>query len=251
MLNGLDPAAMVAIAVALGLGGLVKGATGAGAPLIAVPVMAGFYDVKLAIVLMVIPNLVNNAVQTWTYRDRIGGMARIGPLMAAASIPGIFIGTALLSRLSPEALSAGMAAILAAYLCLRLVDPTFALAPGTGAWLSAPVGLVAGILQGAAGMSGPLALLFLSTLRMERPDFVATISIFFLTGALTQAPALWHQGLLTWPVLLLGVVALVPVSVGLQVGDRVARRADPATFNRLVLVLIALLAARLAWKAIA
>ena len=48
-----DPLAILAVLTALALGGLVKGATGAGAPLVAVPVMAAFFDVRVAVAVMV------------------------------------------------------------------------------------------------------------------------------------------------------------------------------------------------------
>ena len=53
----LDPPALLAICVALSLGGLLKGATGMGTPVVAVPVMAAFVDVKLAVIIMVIPKM--------------------------------------------------------------------------------------------------------------------------------------------------------------------------------------------------
>ena len=44
-----DPWALFAIALALALGGILKGATGAGMPVIAVPVIASIYGVQLAV----------------------------------------------------------------------------------------------------------------------------------------------------------------------------------------------------------
>jgi uncharacterized membrane protein YfcA len=39
-----DPITIVAIFLAFALGGVLKGATGAGAPIITIPVIAAFYD---------------------------------------------------------------------------------------------------------------------------------------------------------------------------------------------------------------
>ena len=55
-----DPITIFAILVAFGLGGTLKGATGAGAPIITIPVIAAFYDVRIAVIIMVIPNLLTN-----------------------------------------------------------------------------------------------------------------------------------------------------------------------------------------------
>ena len=52
----------------LGLGGVLKGATGAGAPLIAVPALAVLFDVPTAIAIFSLPNFFSNAWQGWSFR---------------------------------------------------------------------------------------------------------------------------------------------------------------------------------------
>ena len=47
----------------------MKGATGAGSPVIAIPVLAVFIDAKLAVALMAIPNLFSNLIQIHQYKD--------------------------------------------------------------------------------------------------------------------------------------------------------------------------------------
>ena len=60
-----DPLIIIAILVAFSLGGILKGATGAGAPIITIPVIAAFYDVRIAVIIMVIPNLLTNIGQLY------------------------------------------------------------------------------------------------------------------------------------------------------------------------------------------
>ena len=55
-----DPINIFAIWVAFALRGTPKGATGAGAPIITIPVIVAFYDVRIAVIIMVIPNLLTN-----------------------------------------------------------------------------------------------------------------------------------------------------------------------------------------------
>lgn len=250
MLSALDPLALLTIVVALGLGGFVKGATGSGAPLVAVPVIAAFYDVRFAIVVMVLPNIVLNVMQVWTYRSHLKWQG-LALWMSLGAVPGMVIGTLLLSRLPAEALKLGLGAILVIYLVLRLVDPDFAIGRRTALRLSFPTGVLGGILQGAAGMSGPLAMLFLSTQSLARPVFIATVSTFYLTNSLIQAPALWAEGLLTAQGMALSAIALVPVLVAMPLGSRVGRRMSTQTFNHWILVLIAVLAVRLLWRGFA
>lgn len=247
MTGGLDPAQLLTIAVALGMGGFVKGATGAGAPLIAIPVMAAFFDVSLAIVVMVMPNIVMNVAQVWSYRADIRP-AKIAVLLAVGSVPGMVVGTYLLTRAPERGLFLGLGILLAVYILLRLLDPKFSISRATAVRLSLPVGILGGVMQGAAGTSGPLALLFLSTQNLARPMFIGTISSFFLANSLVQAPALWWEGLLTWHWIWISTLAVVPVWLCLPLGNSVGRRMSPETFNRWVLILLGLLAIRLVWR---
>ena len=66
-----DPITIFAILVAFALGGTLKGATGAGAPIITIPVIAAFYDVRIAVIIMVIPNLLTNISQIYQFRKTI------------------------------------------------------------------------------------------------------------------------------------------------------------------------------------
>ena len=62
---------LVWVCVALILGGILKGATGAGAPVIAVPVIAIYFDVPTAVAVMVLPNFTTNLIQSWKYRAHL------------------------------------------------------------------------------------------------------------------------------------------------------------------------------------
>ena len=115
MIGGIDPDALLIIALALGIGGFVKGATGAGTPLVAVPIIAAFYDVTMGILVMVVPNIIMNARQVWAYRANIRP-AQIAILMSVASVPGMLVGTRMLSTVSQDALLTGLGLFLVAYL---------------------------------------------------------------------------------------------------------------------------------------
>ena len=64
----LNLLSLAALFLAFALGGIVKGATGAGAPVVAIPVIAIFFDVQLAVIIMAVPNLISNLLQIIHYR---------------------------------------------------------------------------------------------------------------------------------------------------------------------------------------
>ena len=63
-----DYLGLSAIFIAMFLGGVLKGATGVGMPIVIVPVIAAFYDVRLAVIILVIPNILINIWQMYKYR---------------------------------------------------------------------------------------------------------------------------------------------------------------------------------------
>lgn len=247
MMDSIDPLALLTIAVALGIGGFVKGATGAGAPLVAVPIMAAFYDVTMGILMMVIPNIVANAKQVWDYRSKIRP-PHVAVMLSIGAVPGMFLGTSMLASAPQGVLQLCLGLFLVGYLILRLIDPKFSISERVAIRLSLPTGILGGIMQGVVGTSGPLALLFLSSQNLARPVFIGTISTFFLTNAVIQAPALWLEGLLTYQWLAISALALVPVWLSMPVGNWAAQKLSSEAFGRWVLVLLAVLAARLIWR---
>jgi len=245
-----EPAGLAAIVAALVLGGLVKGATGAGVPLIAVPVVAAVHDVRMAVVLMVVPNLVTNLWQLFHFRAHHLSRA-FSASFAAGGAAGTVAGTALLAWLPGEALAAIMAGTIGLYLLLRAIRPDAILPLATARRIALPAGIAGGLLQGAAGISAPVPLSLLSAMRLERAHFIAAISAFFAALSVVQILAMFAYGLLSGPTLAASALALVPVVAALPAGAWLARRISPRGFDRIVLVLLVLLMARLVWTALA
>ena len=59
------PESLIIMFVALAAGSLVKGISGLGLPLVAIPVMAGFMDVDRAVAIMIIPGFLMNCYLLW------------------------------------------------------------------------------------------------------------------------------------------------------------------------------------------
>ena len=94
-----DTITIIAILIAFALGGILKGATGAGAPIVTIPVIAAFYDVRVAVIIMVIPNLLTNIGQIYQFRKTILPSFFTVSFAVGGGI-GAFVGTILLAKLS-------------------------------------------------------------------------------------------------------------------------------------------------------
>lgn len=238
-----DPWGIAAIALGLFLGGLVKGATGAGMPVLAVPVIAAFYDVRTAVVVLVIPNLMINLAQVHKFRAH-NAVPRFCLRFAVAGGVGAAIGTAILISLPGRVLNILLALIILGYVGLRLLKPAFKLPlPLAERWAWAG-GLGGGVLQGTVSLSAPIAVTFANAIRLERPVFIFTLSVFFAALCVAQLPFQWLFGLMSTSSTLVGLLAMAPLFAGLPVGDYLGRRMSATVFDRTILALLLVLAAR-------
>lgn len=237
------------VTIGFALGGLLKGATGAGAPIIAIPLMAIFYDVPFAVAMFIVPTIVSNVWQVWVHRARLLPAAFLLRFVGAGAL-GSGVGTLMLAWLSSDGLKLIVAVAVLAYIVFRVLKPNWQLAYERAFAVSGIAGGLAGVLQGATGVSAPLSISFLNAMKLEREVFMATISAFFLAIAVVQTPMLIDLGFMTVERFWLSCLALVPLAAFMPVGSWLAKKLPSQTFDRIILALLAILACRLAVESI-
>ena len=245
----MEPLGLLLGALGLAAGGVLKGATGAGAPILAVPLLAIFYDVPTAVALFTFPNLLSNAWQGWTYRaDRASD--GLTERFAIGGLLGAFAGSIVLASASATLLILLVACAVFLYIAFRLLRPDWTLSRGAGRRLGFGAGTLGGVLQGAAGLSAPVSITFLNAMRLERRVFIATISIFFFAMSLVQIPTLAALGILDLHLAGLSLLACLPLFGAMPAGAWLARRLSKEAFDRIILGLLAVVALRLVWSAL-
>ncbi|WP_051631228.1 sulfite exporter TauE/SafE family protein [Afifella pfennigii] len=225
-------------------GGTLKGVTGMGLPLVAVPGLAAFLGVPHALAVLTLPILATNAWQVWVYRAHRRGLVFL-PALILAALFGVAVGTFLLTQLPGEILSLALALMVLAYVALRLLQPQWKLALAPARRLAPAVGLVSGALQGATGISAPVSATFISALRLPQPQFVFAVSTLFTGFVLAQIPSLALAGILTPERAAYSLVALLPTFLGLRLGNWLGRYLNAAHFDRLILLMLVLIALKL------
>ncbi|TKT69666.1 sulfite exporter TauE/SafE family protein [Aquamicrobium sp. LC103] len=245
----IDLAQFALIFVCLAMGGVLKGATGAGAPILAVPALAMVFDVKFAVVVMLMPNLLTNMWQGWLFRAHRLPSAFVWSF-ALAGGAGALIGTFMLASFSPAILSMIVAAAVLFYVLLRIGKPNWKIAYPFAERLSIPAGMIAGMLQGSSGISAPVSITFLNAIRLERPFFISTISVFFAVMTALQIASLGYVGILSWKGLAISLAAMAPILAFMPVGSALARRFSKETFDRAILILLSLLSVKLIYEAL-
>lgn len=231
-------------ALALAAGGILKGATGAGAPIIAVPMLALVFDVRYAVAVLVVPNLITNFWQ-WRQHRENALPAVFNWLFAGGGGAGALAGSFMLAFAPPDLLLTGVGVIVLLYIVFRLIHTDWYLPYRRGLLLAGPAGFLGGTLQGAAGLSAPASITFMNSLRLERSPFIATMSVFFMVMSVVQVPALAGLGLMSWTILLHGTIALALLLGFMPVGNALARRVKREVFDRIILALLGLIAAKI------
>lgn len=125
----------------------------------------------------------------------------------------------------------------------------FALKTMPGTLASGAVGAASGFANGAFGIGGPPVVLFY----FASPAGVAAgraslIAFFLATDVIGLANQSVH-GLITWDAFYRGVVFLLPLMAGVWLGARSFASANPETFRKAVLMIMAVLAVVGAMKA--
>ncbi|PSL19983.1 sulfite exporter TauE/SafE family protein [Shimia abyssi] len=229
---------------AFALGGILKGAIGVGTPLLAVPMLALLYDVPTAIVLFAIPNLLPNLWQVWQYREH-NLPARFRWRFFLTGAGAGMLGTVVLANIEADNLMLVVAFMVLAYVSFRLMRPGWVLGYPMAERMAAAVGVVAGVLQTLVGISAPVSVTFLNAMQLERRTFIVTISGFFVAVGVLQVPSLIFFGLMTWPLFWLGLGAVAVIAAFMPVGAFLARQVSPQAFNKVILVILTLVALRL------
>lgn len=206
--------------------------------------MAVLVDVPFAVAVFLVPNIVSNSGQVLRYRKNIPDR-RFAFGFALAGMAGAGVGTFLLAGLPGRLLTTAVAVIVLVYVAFRLFKPAWSLGWEAAKRVVVPVGFAGGVLQGAVGLSAPVAITFMNALGLSRPQFIFTMSLFFVSMTLTQFPIQVALGIMTWERLGIGALALVPLLAGMAAGEVIGRRMSKAAFDRIIVALLTLLALRL------
>ena len=246
MIN-LDFQTIIIMIVAFTLGGLVKGATGAGSPVIAIPVLAVFFDAKLAVAIMAVPNLFSNLVQIKQFRQSVENLTFSFKLSAFGAF-GCLGGTLFFILTSTRIIELLVAIITVLYVMLSFKKNSKKLSQQIAKKLAPPIGLLGGFVQGTCGVSAPIALAFLNATGMKRVEFIFTISCFFGAMAAIQIVSLSFFNFMTWQIFLLGLLSLAPILLGMSLGDRLTKKISSQSFEKLILVFLILLSLQIFLK---
>lgn len=243
----VDPLVILASLGAVLAGALVKGVTGIGLPMVAVPLMVQVMPVPAAISLLSVPVLSSNLFQLNDRGEVLHAGRRFWSLILVMVL-GVVAGALLLISLDPHLLEIVMGALVIALALFYLAKPEMDISAKYERIASPLVGLAGGLLGGLSSFYGPPLVLYLVALRLSKDRFVLTISLFYFIGQIPLYAMLGASHLFGWTEFLASAALSVPAYFGVQLGQKLRNRLDPLVFTRIILAVQLISGTSLIWK---
>ncbi len=235
---GLPAASLAALFAVFVFGGLVKGVTGVGLPLVLVPLATQFLDVPVAVALVSVSMVATNVVQAAEGGHTMAAVRYLWPIQLPL-VAGAVIGTHLLITVDRQRLNLiiGLSFLLLALLLLAM--PRLRMSAKTARWSGPFVGFGAGVLGGMSAIFGPPMIAYMVGLGVDPNTFVKHMAILALTAATTMLLVLGGSGAMSGGDFLTSAAALIPIQLGMPVGRWLRNRIKPNWFRIMVLVVLA------------
>lgn len=239
----MSGAEVAVVIVAVLVGATAKSVTGMGLPLIAIPIISVVTSPTTAIAVLALPNAAQNLVLLLRHLDQRRETVGLGRFVGAGVV-GAVLGTVSLGVVPERFTLSALFVVVAFYLVTAIRMPELHIPRGGAVRWSPAVGLVAGLFQGAFGISGPVVGTWHHALRLSREAFVFSVTVIFAMTGTTQFVVLLAGGKMSGRFtvsLLLAVMVVATVPIGARLRSRLSGRAfDQVVLGLLGLSLVAL-----------
>lgn len=218
--------------------GIIKSITGMGYPLVLLPILALFIDVADAVVIVAPSNLVLNLRLVGGARHEWSSSTTL-PRFLAGAVVGAIAGSLLLTSLPNTLLLVALVVVIVMFLLSQVRSDTVTVSESQGRRLAPLVGAIAGVFQGAAGISGPVVTPWFLSVGLSRDAYLLSIGAVFALTGIAQLVVVGLQGVFTVELFSLGM-ALIPLTLlSFPAGVVIRERVSTDTFHRIILVLLA------------
>lgn len=228
---------IIALSLIIFISSVVRGFTGFGLALVAVPLIQFFLPVTDTAVFIAMINVIFSLI----YFRRSKEIVKDQPLGAMALWTGIGVaaGTVMLKFVNPAYIQLiwGVLIIFIVISMVRGLNLNIR-SERTALTLS---GMLGGILAGATGITGPPVAIILSSMKTPKEKFNAVISIFILFAVSYALLFYLITGLIRKEVILLAFCSVPALLAGLYTGDRLVSRISQKTFTIAVYIVLVIM----------
>lgn len=227
---------LIVLLAILALAGFIRGLTGFGAALVAIPVAGAVLGPKTAVAtLAIIDFILTMPLVLPAFRRSQFGTVLPAALAALVAVP---LGAYILATSDPIALRWALSAFVILMLMLLMSGWHYRGAPKPA--MSALAGATSGIFGGIAGMSGPPIVTYWMSGPADKSVLRANLIVFFTFSGISALVSYTLAGLFTLHVLMLALIAAPVFGLAIWLGARLHPRASERQYRSIAFVLIAL-----------
>ena len=228
---------IAAVVCSLIVAGLLKGTIGVGMPVVALPLLSLFIDVKSAAMLLSMPLIFSNLPQALEGGKTGRCLVQLMPVILG-TIPGLFLGVRVLLVVDTSVAKIIAGLVLMGIGGVTLLAPKLQLQSRFVLPTGITFGFFGGILGGIAAMAGPLVFIFLLAKGLNGKAFTKEASLYLVVSAGLLATLLTASRQFNWLDVLVSTAATLPVVLGMYVGQHMRDKIAPETFKTLVLIAV-------------
>lgn len=225
------------VAASLLLAAFVKGTSGLGFPLIATPMVSLLLDIRTAITILIIPNIIMDIAQSLRGSFPKAMFLRFKWLLLL-TVAGVFLGTKLLVTLPIWVLNLTLGLMVLVFVASNCFRFHLEISPRMEGLLSPLAGLVGGFLNGMTNAAGPALAIYLYSLKLAKTEFVKSIATIFIITKLSQLVAVSTWNLFTFSTLRLSLLVTLLCLIGFYAGLKTQDRVNQQNFNRGLMALL-------------
>ncbi|MGH7887149.1 MAG: sulfite exporter TauE/SafE family protein [Candidatus Binatia bacterium] len=230
----------ILVGIALLFASFVKGASGLGFPLIATPMVALLLDIRIAVTILILPNLLMDVTQVFRDGFPCATLRRFHSMIGLTVI-GVFLGTLVLVRTPLWVLNLCLGIMVIVFVVASLLKYDFTISPAAEKSLSPIFGFISGFLNGMTNAAGPTLAIYFYSLKLEKRFFVKSIATIFCITKIAQLAAVSTWNLFNWNTLTLSIQVVLFTLIGFFAGLKTQDRVNQKTFSRGLLVLLSII----------
>jgi uncharacterized membrane protein YfcA len=209
---------------------IVNGALGYGFSSLTVPLALLFLSNRVLNPALVPIEVALNAYVLWVNRDALPGVWRRVLPIVVGLLPGVVLGTAIVSQVNPAWLKFGTFLVLLPLILLQAAGFRRPIRSERSVGLAFGGGV--GILYSVTTISGPPLAVMLSNQGLAKKDFRAALGFVRLAESSFTAVAYWYAGLYSRDSMALIPLILPSIAIGVPIGAQLIQRIRPETFRR-------------------
>lgn len=230
-----SPETIALVFVAFLSGGIVKGVIGLGFPIVVLAFLAATIGLQEAMGLLIVPGVVTNIWQALS-GPAFGAVIRRIWTLLIASIAGIWLGVQILGAANPAWLTAILGGLLFMYSAVSLMRPQIPAPRKHERWLSPVIGATAGMMFGMTGSYMVPGVVYVQALGLSRDHFVQALGIIFCIIMAALALFMSQNRLLPLDVALMSAGGLIPIVLGMAIGQHYRRRLSEERFRTFLFI---------------